>query len=160
MSYPASDPFVIRPATAGDRTFVLGLIPRLAHSVRPPYGQRRRFDEGERRTLNRYFDAPLDGTALWVAEDARGTRLGAAYAEQAIDYFTQEPHGHIGILAVSEAAEGRGVGQALIAAVENWAAAQGFRFMTLNVFAANKRASAVYERAGYRPDTVRYVREL
>ena len=86
--------------------------------------------------------------------------LGMAYAEPAVDYFTQERHGHLGIIAVAEAAEGRGVGRELLATVERWAAEQGFRFVTLNVFATNARAIDVYGRAGYRPDTVRYLKEL
>jgi RimJ/RimL family protein N-acetyltransferase len=48
----------------------------------------------------------------------------------------------------------------LLDATEAWAAAQGYRFITLNVFAANARARAVYERAGYAADTIRYAKEL
>ncbi len=44
--------------------------------------------------------------------------------------------------------------------MERWAAELGYRFVTLNVFASNERAAAVYARAGYRPDTVRYVKAL
>ena len=85
---------------------------------------------------------------------------GVAYAETATDYFTGERHGHLAILIVAEGGEGRGVGRALLAAVEAWAAARGYRYVTLNVFAANARARSVYERAGYVPDTVRYAKEL
>jgi GNAT superfamily N-acetyltransferase len=152
--------FTVRPGDAGDRAAVLALVPRLRafgpSTLRPPEA----LDAAERRTLDRFFDAPPAGTRLWVAAGADGAVLGAAYAEPAADYFTREPHGHLGILAVAAGAEGRGVGSALIAAVERWAAEQGYRFVTLNVFATNARATALYERAGYRPDTVRYVKEL
>lgn len=63
-------------------------------------------------------------------------------------------------LAVAAEAEGRRVGRALLSAVERWAVGEGDRFVTLNVFATNARAIGVYERAGYQPDTVRYVKTL
>jgi membrane protein YdbS with pleckstrin-like domain len=37
---------------------------------------------------------------------------------------------------------------------------RGFIFATLNLFAGDERARAVYERAGYTPQTIRYAREL
>lgn len=157
---PASDPFVIRPARAGDRAAVLALVPRLRAFGPPPLRPPESLDAGELRTLGGFFESPPDGAALWVAEGPDGALLGAAYAERAVDYFTEESHGHLGILMVAAEAEGQGVGRALVAAVERWAAEQGDRFLTLNVFATNARAASVYERAGYRPDTVRYVREL
>jgi GNAT superfamily N-acetyltransferase len=117
-------------------------------------------DAGESRTLDRFFDAPLEGSRLWVAEGADRAIVGVAYAERAIDYFTQETHGHLSILAVAAEAEGHGIGGALLETVEQWAKEQRYRFITLNVFATNHHAAAVYEHAGYRPDTVRYVKEL
>lgn len=125
----------------------------------PPLRPPEALDAGERRTLKQFFAAPPDGARLFVAEGREGTLLGLAYAERAVDYFTEEPHGHLGILVVAAEAEGHGLGRALLGVVEQWAAAAGYRFVTLNVFAANRHAVAVYERAGYRPDTIRYVKE-
>ena len=157
---PASESFGIRTARASDRAFVLALVPRLRAFGPPPLRPAEALDAGERRTLDRFFDAPPDGAGLWVADDPDSALLGAAYAEGAVDYFTQESHGHLGILAVTAEAEGRGVGRALIAAVEAWAAERRYRFLTINVFATNVRAAAIYEHAGYRPDIVRFVKEL
>jgi GNAT superfamily N-acetyltransferase len=160
MTMPDPFPFVVRPARAGDHAGVLALVPRLRAFGPPPLRPAQALDAGERRTIDQFFADPPGGARLWVAADARGTLLGAAHAEPAVDYFTEETHGHLGILMVAAAAEGRGVGRALIEQVERWSAAEGHRFLTLNVFATNERAIAVYERAGYRPDTVRYVKEL
>ena len=156
----ASVPFTVRASTSADRPHVLALVPRLRAFGPPPLRSPEALDAGELRTLNRFFDEHPDGTALWVAEDARGTIVGAAYAERAIDYFTQEPHAHLGILAVAAEAEGRGVGRALMETMEQSAADQGYRFVTLNVFAGNDRAAAIYARAGYRPDATKLVKEL
>lgn len=154
------EPLIIRPAIPADRQPVLALVPRLRAFGPPPLRPAEALDAGEHRTLERFFSAPPDGARLWVAVDEDGGVLGMAYAEQAVDYFTEERHGHLGIIAVAAGAEGRGVGRELLATVERWAAEQGFRFVTLNVFATNTRAIDVYERAGYRPDTVRYLKQL
>lgn len=117
-------------------------------------------DAGEMRTLSEFFDAPGDDERLWVATAATDEVVGAAYAECLQDYFTQERHAHLGILMVAEQAEGRGVGRALIQTVEQWARDSGFRFITLNVFAANEAAQRFYRKAAYRADYVRYIKPL
>lgn len=152
--------FTIRPATSSDEDAVLALVPRLrafesSQTLREPEA----LDAGEQRTLRQFFAEYPAGCLLWVAED-RGAVVGMAYANQATDYFTQEKHGHLGILAVAEHAEGRGIGKALLATVEQWSRDAGFRFLSLNVFADNTRALAVYEKAAYRADFVRYVKQL
>lgn len=157
--------FTVRPATARDEAAVLALVPRLrafessstqsSSTLRPAEA----LDAGEERTLRRFFAGNPAGAVLWVAED-EGTVVGMAYAEGATDYFTQESHGHLGILAVAERAEGRGIGKALLASVERWGRDAGFRFLSLNVFADNARAIEVYEKSAYRADFVRYVKQL
>ena len=157
--------FTIRPATSRDEAAVLALVPRLrafqsssaqsSSILRSP----ETLDAGERRTLQRFFGGNPAGACLWAADD-EGSIVGMAYAERAIDYFTQESHGHLGIIAVAGHAEGRGIGQALLATVEQWSREAGFRFLSLNVFADNARAVGIYEKAAYRADFVRYVKQL
>lgn len=156
----SADQIEIRSATLADREFVLGLVPRLRAFGPPPLRPAEALDDAEVRALSRAFEALPDGAVLFVAEHPRHGALGAAYAETATDYFTQEKHGHLAILMVAEAGEGKGAGRALLAAVESWSAGQGHRFITLNVFAGNSRARAVYERAGYAQDTIRYLKTL
>jgi len=79
---------------------------------------------------------------------------------RSLAYFTGERHGHVSIIAVSEAGEGKGVGSTLMRAAEEWARSSGCGRLTLNVFEANGRARAVYERLGYRVETLRYVKVL
>lgn len=163
---PASDntaspePIQIRSATPADRDFVIGLVPRLRAFGPPPLRPAEALDEAEVRALSRAFDALPKGAVLFVAEHPELGAVGAAYAETATDYFTQEKHGHLAILMVAESGEGKGAGRALLNAVESWSAAQGHRFITLNVFAGNSRARSVYERAGYSQDAIRYLKEL
>ncbi|HVE77231.1 MAG TPA: GNAT family N-acetyltransferase [Gemmatimonadaceae bacterium] len=151
---------VVRPATAADRAFVLGLVPRLRAFGPPPLRPAAALDGAERRALERAFDALPAAALLLVAEHRTDGPLGAAYAQSAVDYFTGETHGHLAILAVAERGEGRGVGRRLLAAVEGWATGRGYRLLTLGVFATNVRARELYERAGYEADIVRYAKEL
>lgn len=150
----------IRIAKPADRDAIVALVPRLRSFGAPPLRPAAALDGAERETLERALAAPKSDAVCLVAELANGAIAGVAYAETATDYFTRESHGHLGILAVSDAAEGQGVGRALLAATEAWSRGRGHRFVTLNVFAGNDRARAVYERAGYAVDTLRYYKEL
>lgn len=155
------DQLIIRPAAEADRAFALGLVPRLrAFGRLPPLRSPEDVDAAERRALEAAFDALPEDAVLLVAEHPRHGALGIAYALTGVDYFTQEAHGHLSILIVAEAGEGRGVGRALLAAVEAWAAGRGYRLLTLSVFEENTRARAIYERNGFGIDIVRYAKEL
>jgi GNAT superfamily N-acetyltransferase len=150
----------IRAALPGDRSFVLTAAQRLASFGPPPWRSVEEVVEGERRTLREFFAAPPDGASLLVAESAEGEGLGFVYLERLQDYYTLEAHGHVGILAITEAAAGKGVGSALMRAAEAWAREQGYRKLTLNVFEENRTARAVYDHLGYTPETLRYVKVL
>jgi GNAT superfamily N-acetyltransferase len=147
----------VRYGSAADRDFVVETARRFAAFGPPPWRTPHEVVAGEVRCLDDFFDGGMQGSALIVAEDA-GRPAGFAFLEHATDYFTGERHGHLGMIAVTEAAEGRGVGAALLRAAEDWARAQGYAKLTLHVFEGNDRARRVYERAGYRVETVRYVK--
>lgn len=149
----------VRPARATDRDFAIGLVPRLRAFGPPPLRPPADMDAAEERALARAFDDPPAGSAVLVAESG-GERVGIAYVERATDYFTGEAHGHLSIIILTEAGEGRGAGRALMEAVDAWAARHGYRFVTLNVFSGNERACRFYERCGYAPDMIRYLREI
>jgi GNAT superfamily N-acetyltransferase len=147
----------VREGTAADRDFVIDAARRFAAFGPPPWRSVLEVVAGEVRCLDEFFDGRLAGRTLLIAEDDHGS-AGFAFLEPAVDYFSGEPHGHIGMIAVTEAAEGRGAGAALMRAAEDWARANGYAKLTLNVFDGNTRARHVYERFGYRVETVRYVK--
>ncbi|HEU4648329.1 MAG TPA: GNAT family N-acetyltransferase [Gemmatimonadales bacterium] len=163
MSAPAPTPAPcrVRPARPADRPFVLELCHRLGEGF--PLPSWRRPDEvarSEQAALEEFFAGRADGGAVLVAEDPAGTPLGFVYLLVLTDYFRQEPHAHVSILAVHESAEGRGVGRALLEASDAWAHERGYRAITLNVFDANRRARELYGRMGYPPETLRYYKPL
>jgi len=149
----------VRDGTAADRDFVIDTARRFAAFGPPPWRSAQEVVAGEVRCLDDFFDGRLQGTTLVIAEDA-GVAAGFAFLEPAVDYFSGDRHGHVGMIAVTEAAEGRGAGAALMRAAEDWARARGYPMLTLNVFEGNRRARDVYERFGYQVETVRYVKAI
>jgi len=150
----------IRPARADDLATVLSLAGRLAEFSIPPWRTGAQVIETERRVLTRALATATPNAPVFVAEDSTAVALGFMYLETVVDYFTGRSHAHVAILAVAASAEGRGVGRALLDAADQWARERGDPFITLNVFAQNTRARAVYERLGYGPETIRYVKPL
>ena len=136
----------VREGTAADRDFVVDTARRFAAFGPPAWRSAAEIVAGERRTL---LVAELDGRPA-----------GFTFLEPAVDYFTGRADGHIGMVAVAETAEGKGVGAALMRAAEDWARRNGYPRLHLNVFAGNDRARRIYERTGYEIETIRYVKKL
>jgi len=151
---------MIRPARPDDRAFVIATAQRLAAFGPPSWRTPAEIVGAEAQTLRGFFDGLAEHSALLVAESDDGDRQGFVYLEPTHDYFTREEHGHVGILAVAERAGGQGVGGALLRASEEWARQRGYRRLTLNVFAGNRDARAVYEHLGFTPETLRYIKLL
>ena len=154
----------VREGTAADRDFVIDTARRFASFGPPPWRPELEVVAGEVRCLDDFFDGRLKGPVLLIVEDeadeGTGARLGFAFLEPAIDYFSGDRHGHLGMIAVTETAEGRGAGAALMRAAEDWARRSGYPKLTLNVFEGNGRARRMYERFGYRVETLRYVKPI
>ena len=151
----------VRPARPDDRAFVLETAKRLAEFGPPPWRTPDEVVTAESRVLHAFFDGtPGPDIALLIAEGPGGERLGFAYLETLVDYFDRRPHGHVAELAVTREAQGRGAAGALLSAAEVWSRGLGHRTLTLNVFEENHHARDVYEKRGFRPETVRYVKRI
>jgi GNAT superfamily N-acetyltransferase len=150
---------VVRTATAADHDFVVETARRFAAFGPPPWRTPAEIVAGEVRCLDDFFEGGMQGATLFIAEDD-AVPAGFAFLEHHTDYFSGERHGHLGMIAVTEAAEGHGAGAALLRAAEAWCREQGYTRLTLNVFEGNARARRVYERAGYRVETLKYVKSL
>ncbi len=90
-----------------------------------------------------------------------GTPAGCAYLVTLVDYFNERPHAHLSVLAVAKAAEGKGVGSALLdQPVAMGAQQRGSDRLTLSALVTNARARALYERKGFGGEYIRYVLPL
>jgi GNAT superfamily N-acetyltransferase len=150
----------IRAARPEDRLFVIALTARLADFPRPAWRTADEIALADRALLSEVLEERRSDAVLLVAESATDGPVGCVCATSRSDYFTQRVHAHVEVLAVDRRAQGRGVGSALMRAVEEWARARGHTFVTLNAFASNDRARDLYERLGYEPETLHYRKAL
>jgi GNAT superfamily N-acetyltransferase len=156
---PGEGAVSVRRGRRSDREFVLGIARRLADFDLPEWRSSAEIVAGEARTLEGFFRQPPPGMELLVAE-AAGEPAGFALLETGRDYFDRREHAHLGILAVARESEGLGVGSALVGAAEEWTRRRGLGKLTLNVFHRNARARRLYERLGFVPETLRYVKKV
>lgn len=93
-----------------------------------------------------------------IAEDDQRHPLG--YVRLAIrpDFLALGPRGYVADLVVSPAAEGQGVALALMTVAEKWAQTLKLGMLSLHVFAGNSRARHFYEKLGFQPEVVEYVK--
>src|SRR6266566_2160849 len=98
----------IRPAIAPDHAAVLALADRL-----PAFGPTTRpaseIADRERAVLATALSQPVGGSAILVADQPSRGVVGVSLLESRRDYFTNEAHGHVAILAVAREAEGQGI---------------------------------------------------
>ncbi len=160
----------IRPAQPSDREFVLAMADRLVSFDVPSFRTKDELAEGDRRALAAWFerlqhDSPVEAQgaeadeAMFVAE-LDGKPAGCAYLVTLVDYFSERPHAHLSVLAVSAEAEGKGVGSALLDRSEAWARERGSDRLTLNALVTNSRARGIYERRGFTGEYIRYLLPL
>ena len=149
----------IRPARAADHAAILKIAERLA-AFGPTTRSALEITSRERRALSEALDHPSPGSALLVASHPDLGAVGVLLLDARRDYFTDEAHGHIAILVVAREAEGQGVGRALVEAAEEWGRGEGFRRLTLTVFAANQRAKELYARQGWQAELETHYKRL
>jgi len=149
-----------RPASSSDQEFIISLLPRLEEFGPPPWRDVTQLLATDTQVLRDKLMNKPPGTAIFIAEDDQGVALGFIHLQSGKDYYYHEDHGHIADLIVAPEGEGRGIGRVLIEKGEEWARSQGFRWLTVSVFAQNLRAREVYQRLGYGEDIMKYVKEL
>jgi ribosomal protein S18 acetylase RimI-like enzyme len=146
-------------ATAEDMAFVHSLSPRLAGVPRPAWHDLAAMEGFQDRHMAASFE-PTEGSSTVIARSDDGRRLGYIHLRPARDGVTDEPCGYISLLAVEKDAEGSGVANHLMAAAEDWARSRGYRLLSLDVFADNRRAVDFYRRKGFKTETRRMVKPL
>jgi ribosomal protein S18 acetylase RimI-like enzyme len=149
----------VRPATPADGDAVLSLLPRLADFEIPESRDPEHLWMHDAKLFRRWLDEQQQDCRVHVAEDG-GEIIGLAIVTLQPEPLSHEASAHLEALAVAPGHEGRGIGQALLAAAERDANCMGARSMTLHVFARNTRARALYERAGFDGELMRYIKSL
>jgi GNAT superfamily N-acetyltransferase len=151
----------VRPADPSDGPFITGLAERLATVSRLPWlpaAATDRFAAGGCEEAVAAIGQP--GHVVLIAADSSGGRLGFLHACVDQSVFTGERVGYVSTVVVSASAAGAGVGRRLMRGAEEWARQQGCGVMTLEVFAQNAAARAVYTRLGYQEQTLKLAKPL
>jgi GNAT superfamily N-acetyltransferase len=142
----------VRPYTSADRAFILRLAPRLAIG-KQPWRDLTLWLKTVEEWLTESIEQRNQKTMVLIAEDEQSERLGFATVSHST-HFTGQKQAYIGELVTSEAAEGQGVGTALVKACEQWARAQGYVIITLTTGAGNARALKFYDHLGFRNEDI------
>ena len=150
----------IRNTTEEDIDFISAHAYRLSEFGPPEWRDQQQMTTAD---IKHNIDAirsndPNIGTFIVV--DKNGERLGFIYLTMQTDYFTNELHAHISDIVVIKSAEGKGIGKLLMERADDWARSKGCRWITLNVFAENHRAQAMYEKGGFKKEWIKYLKQL
>ena len=149
---------VIRPATPADAAALMALASRMANFDLPPWRSADEVIEADGRDMVNAVSAGNPEQDVFLAE-SNGVAAGCLYVLVATDFFGRR-HAHISVIVTSEAAEGSGVGRALMVHAEEWARRRHLPLLTLNVFAGNTRARQFYEKAGFEVEMLKYVKPV
>ena len=148
----------IRPAAPGDAPALLPLSERLA-TVAGAMALPGRVAAAARGSGGSSLAAAgQDGRAVLVGR--RGDQIAGLVSLAERRHFTGQTDAYIGELVVDARLEGRGVGQALLAAAEDWAAGRGLAYITLATGPGNDQARHFYECAGYKGEEIRLTKPV
>ena len=154
-------PSTVKPAQPEDAPFITGLAGRLAEASRLPWLPQ---DATDRFAASGCHQAAAaigkPGHAVVIASDSSDEPVGFAHVHLDQSAFTGEAVGYVSVVVVVADAAGSGIGRRLMVAAEAWARQQGCALITLEVFATNAVARAVYERLGYREQTLKLAKRL
>lgn len=137
---------------------MLELFPRLASFDLPDNRNPEHLWGDDARMLVEWASGKRDDCFVHVAKDEGGRVQGVSMVTLRPELLSRAPSAHLEVLVVAGDAEGRGVGGSLLAAAEEEARQRGALSMSLHVFARNRRARKVYERAGYDGELIRYIK--
>ncbi|MDZ4863230.1 MAG: GNAT family N-acetyltransferase [Gemmatimonadota bacterium] len=149
----------LRRAVSADEPALLRLATRLGDFPVPPWRTASEIATADHPILLASLRSPATDNALFVADDL-GALLGFVFVVVRTDYFTHERYAYVEDLALAVKGEGRGLARRLMEEAEGWARSLGFRRIGLSVWFQNLRARGLYERLGYQPETMQYLKAL
>ncbi len=152
---------LVRAASPDDDDFIFGLAERFVDFELPKWRRRNVVLEGIRRDLTRHLEEQPPGSFMFIAEDdSNGERIGFVHLQLVVDFFTGHQNCHVSDLAVVQAMDGKGVGQALLKYAETFAREHRCERLQLAVFPGNTRARTLYEASGFGVEMLRMVKPL
>jgi ribosomal protein S18 acetylase RimI-like enzyme len=151
--------YEIRPATRDDLSAIEALLPRLASFKVPTHRAPEQLWQGDLVMIRDWAKGEKADVEIIVA-NADDRVVGIAVISLGKELLSGEPSAHLEVLALDKSAEGFGIGSALMQEAESVASSKGAQSMSLHVFAANKRARALYEKQGFDGELLRYYKSI
>ena len=148
----------LRPATAADEPMLAMLAARLSAFELPPWRAPHEIADADSRAMIAAAASGNPDDEVLIAERG-GEVVGCLHVLAVTDFFGLR-HGHVSVIATTEAAEGSGVARSLMEHAEQWTAERGLPLLTLNMFAGNARARRFYEIAGFEVEMVKYAKRV
>ena len=148
----------VRPATPADAAVLASLAERLGACPLPSWRMPGDIANADAGAMIDAVAAGSDENEVVLAERSREV-VGCLHVLVTTDFFGLR-HAHVSVLATTAAAEGTGVGRALMAYAEAWTAKRGLPLLTLNVFDRNARARRFYEQSGFEVEMVKYAKRM
>lgn len=152
----------IRKALPGDAAFIAEHAHRLLNFNLPKWrvNEKEKMVKADINHITKALENNAANDCVFIAEDASNKPIGFIRLVLQKDYYTGEQHAHVNDIVVIAEAEGQGVGSLLLKQADEWAKASNVRWITLNVFNENERAKAVYQKAGYTIEWIKYLKEI
>ena len=151
--------FKIRDAQSSDGDEILAMMPRLAAFDVPKSRDPEHLWRDDAKVMQSWLDGDAEDCLVQIAV-ADATVLGFTLVRLRPELLSHAPSSHLEAIAVSDSAQGKGVGLALLDAAEENARSHGAESMTLHVFASNTRAREFYERNKYSGELLRYIKDI
>jgi GNAT superfamily N-acetyltransferase len=150
----------VREVNRSDDDFLLALSPRLSGVPRPEWQTLDSMEQFHSRFMTATLHNAVENSRTLIAVSQDTVRLGYIHMRPGKDGVTDEECGYVAILALTQEAEGHGIASLLMRFAEDWGREMGYRFLSLDVFADNRRAVVFYERGGFRSESIRMVKPL
>jgi ribosomal protein S18 acetylase RimI-like enzyme len=153
-----SQPIKIREYAPGDRDAIMALAPRLTEGKAPW-----RDDDAWLTAVRSWIadaaeSAGRPDNAVFVAVDGDQV-VGVVHAAERT-HFTGQVDAYVGELVTAAEQERRGIARALMDAAEEWGAARGLDYLTLETGVLNHAARAFYQAIGYVEEDVRLTKQI
>lgn len=149
----------VREATNADHEFIFELSPALAQVAKLSWHS----DEDVQTMQDNYIAEMLKSTdqpTITLLAEYEGKSLGFVHARTHKDGISGEIAGTVPLLAVSNEAQGFGIGKLLMLEAEQWAKSMGCRLLHLEVFANNDNAKGFYHNLGFQPEMLHMIKTI
>ena len=148
----------VREYTPADRDAVMALAPRLTEGKAPW-----RDDEAWLAAVRGWIADAAEAAGapdhvVFVAVD--GDQIVGVVHTAERTHFTGQVDAYVGELVTAAGQERRGIARALMQAAEEWGAARGRDYLTLETGVLNYPARAFYQAIGYLEEDVRLTKKI